>query len=97
MTATGKGPSASILSTAVSVSGSVPRTRARTSRPPWSTTCTALALPTTWALVSTCPSLRKITPLPTDAPPVSSRTRTTDALAPATISTTPDLSVMQRR
>ena len=91
--AVGNGPSASILSTDMSVSGSVPSTRARTSRPTCRMSRTALASATTWALVRTWPSLRKMTPEPTEPPPVSRRTRTTDALAPAITSTMPAFSV----
>jgi len=54
----------STSTTARSVSGSVARTRPSARRPSKKATSTCSTWPTTWALVTTTPSLDQITPLP---------------------------------
>ena len=85
----GKGPSPSILTTAMSVSGSEPMTRPVSSRPLSSRTRTELAVPTTEALVSMWPSLRKMTPEPTTVDVPARRSWATAARARSATSTTP--------
>ena len=86
--AVGKGPSPSILITAMSVSGSEPMTRPVNSRPLSRRTRTEPAVPTTEALVSMWPSLRKTMPEPTTVDVPARRTWATAARARSATSTT---------